>query len=162
MVARAAQKDKGWPEKWNDSEQCKNVTKKIQELRDERKDVSVPAEIDTTSSYAASWATQFNLVTRRTFTATWRDTNYLTGKFMIHVSIGLFIGFSFFKVCTPLQGLPADLAHEETELTISARQCRRRHSRTPLCTLPFPYLSTPSHSTASAQVPRLARSLGGS
>ena len=100
MVARAAQKDKGWPEKWNDSEQCKNVTKKIQELRDERKDVSVPAEIDTTSSYAASWATQFNLVTRRTFTATWRDTNYLTGKFMIHVSIGLFIGFSFFKVRT--------------------------------------------------------------
>jgi ATP-binding cassette subfamily G (WHITE) protein 2 (PDR) len=88
MVARAAQKDKDWPGKWNSSEQSKAVSKKIQELRDERKDVKVPDEIDTTSTYAASWATQFRLVTQRTFVSTWRDNNYLTGKIMIHILLG--------------------------------------------------------------------------
>jgi ABC-type multidrug transport system ATPase subunit/ABC-type multidrug transport system permease subunit len=92
-----------WSNEWRDSPENKALLAEIQQLKAERSAV-VSNESTTSSStseqheFAAPVTQQIALLTSRMFVRQWRDPSYLYGRLFTAVVIGIFNGFTFWKL----------------------------------------------------------------
>ncbi|GAW10792.1 hypothetical protein ANO14919_001270 [Xylariales sp. No.14919] len=98
-----------WNEEWRNSEQAERVIEEIDGLKRVR---SVATEAsqgakqkEAYKEYAASTWTQTVELTKRMFRQYWRDPSYLYGKFFVAVIIGIFNGFTFWKLGYSIQDM---------------------------------------------------------
>lgn len=84
-----------WNEEWRTSEQNQEVLDEIARIREERS--KIPPRQETTGKrqyeFAAPTSVQTIMLTKRLFTAYWRDPSYYYGKLFVSVIIGIFNGF---------------------------------------------------------------------
>lgn len=95
-----------WNEEWRNSEQAERVIEEIDGLKRTRS-----AATDTNQAakeyreYAASTWTQTVELTKRMFRQYWRDPSYVYGKFFVAVIMGVFNGFTFYKLGYSVQDM---------------------------------------------------------
>lgn len=94
-----------WPQVWNQSEQAKCVQAEIVRIHDERASASASEdEQSQKGEYAMPFTSQLWHVTHRSFQGFWREPSYVWAKIMLGTMSSLFIGFTFFKPDSSLQG----------------------------------------------------------
>ncbi|KAI0873533.1 ABC-2 type transporter-domain-containing protein [Hypoxylon argillaceum] len=98
-----------WNEEWRNSEQAAKVIEEIDGLKRTRSAATDPVRDAKTKDeyreYAASTWTQTVELTKRMFRQYWRDPSYLYGKFFVAVIIGIFNGFTFWKLGYSVQDM---------------------------------------------------------
>jgi ATP-binding cassette subfamily G (WHITE) protein 2 (SNQ2) len=77
-----AKTNQDWAKLWEDSDECKNVAKEIENICRDRKSAEISRFMKDQREYAMPLSTQIVAVTRRSFTSYWRDPNYLLGKYL--------------------------------------------------------------------------------
>lgn len=88
-----------WNEEWKNSEENKNMLAELAQIKESRaKEAPRGSNKKQELEFAASTMTQTILLTKRTFTAYWRDPSYLYGKLFVSVIIGIFNGFTFYML----------------------------------------------------------------
>jgi hypothetical protein len=91
-----------WSDEWRTSPENKQVLAEIQQLKEERSKAVAPsseeAKVDATHEFAAPTLTQTVLLTKRMFTRQWRAPSYIYGRLFTAVLIGIFNGFTFWKL----------------------------------------------------------------
>lgn len=93
-----------WNQEWLDSEEAKAVQTEIARIHQERSKVPVPEE-HTQKAFASPVWLQITELTHRTFRQYWRDPSYLYGKIFTAVIIGIFNGFTFWKLGDSIQDM---------------------------------------------------------
>lgn len=93
-----------WNEEWRNSKENKDLHVEIGKINAERSKLEPPA-IDTQHEYASPVWLQITMLTRRMFTQHWRDPSYLYGKLFVAVIIGIFNGFTFWKLGNTIQDM---------------------------------------------------------
>lgn len=94
-----------WHEVWKGSKEFKGLQNEIDSIHEEKKDEAPAGDTEEGHrEFAMPFNTQLYYVTQRVFQQYWRTPTYIMGKFMLGIAAGLFIGFSFFKANTTLQG----------------------------------------------------------
>lgn len=86
-----------WNEEWRKSQENQDLLKEIAQLNAEREKVATKAK-DTQYEYASPQWLQITELTRRMFTQHWRDPSYYYGKLFVAFIIGVFNGFTFWKL----------------------------------------------------------------
>ncbi|KAG4425656.1 hypothetical protein IFR04_001118 [Cadophora malorum] len=86
-----------WNKEWVNSEEAKNVLKEIEKIKSERSKVEPRAQTEQ-HEFASPVASQTVELTKRLFIQYWRDPSYLYGKLFTSVIIGIFNGFTFYKL----------------------------------------------------------------
>ncbi|KAI0884215.1 ABC-2 type transporter-domain-containing protein [Annulohypoxylon maeteangense] len=96
-----------WNEEWRNSEQAEKVLEEIDGLKRIRSTVSQGANPtkEQQMEYAASTWLQTVELTKRMFRQYWRDPSYLYGKFFTAIIIGIFNGFTFWKLGYSVQDM---------------------------------------------------------
>ncbi|KAI0541535.1 ABC-2 type transporter-domain-containing protein [Xylaria digitata] len=97
-----------WNEEWQNSEQAEKVIEEIDGLKRTRSAATEPGQDkkkEEYREYAASTWTQTVELTKRMFRQYWRDPSYLYGKFFVAVIIGIFNGFTFWKLGYSVQDM---------------------------------------------------------
>ena len=85
-----------WNEEWKNSQENKELLSEISRIHSERS--KVPAKETIEYEYASPVWLQTTMLTRRMFTQHWRDPSYYYGKLFVAVIIGIFNGFTFYKL----------------------------------------------------------------
>ncbi|KAI2628414.1 ABC-2 type transporter-domain-containing protein [Xylaria nigripes] len=97
-----------WNEEWRNSEQAQKILEEIDGLKRIRSAATEHSQ-DTKqklfTEYAASTWTQTVELTKRMFRQYWREPSYVYGKFFVAVIIGIFNGFTFWKLGNSAQDL---------------------------------------------------------
>jgi hypothetical protein len=94
-----------WPQVWNQSQQAKDVQAEISRIHDERATAATGEdEHAQQGEYAMPFTSQLWHVTYRSFQGFWREPSYVWAKIMLGTLSSLFIGFTFFKPDSSLQG----------------------------------------------------------
>jgi ABC-type multidrug transport system ATPase subunit/ABC-type multidrug transport system permease subunit len=93
--AKKAKQD--WPQIWRESKNAQDTVKEIQRIKQERGGQPNKFEQDT-RKYAMPQFEQFKAVATRIFVAYWRTPDYAIGKMMLHITTGLFNGFTFWNL----------------------------------------------------------------
>ena len=92
-----------WHHVWDRSPEAAFTAHEIQRVHQEgRNRPAVETKLHT--EYSTSWIYQTLVVTQRSAAAIWRDPTYVTAKLMMNIVAGLFIGFTFWKSPSTLQG----------------------------------------------------------
>ena len=86
-----------WNEEWKKSQENQDLLKEIAQLNAEREKVATKAK-DAQYEYASPQWLQITELTRRMFTQHWRDPSYYYGKLFVAFIIGVFNGFTFWKL----------------------------------------------------------------
>ncbi|KAI4123600.1 MAG: hypothetical protein LQ338_005192 [Usnochroma carphineum] len=86
-----------WNEEWKNSQENKDLLTEISRINSERSKAPAP-ETSTQYEYASPIWLQTRMLTRRMFTQHWRDPSYYYGKLFVAVIIGIFNGFTFYKL----------------------------------------------------------------
>ncbi|TVY85139.1 ABC transporter G family member [Lachnellula suecica] len=86
-----------WNEEWVNSEEAKAVLDEIKRINEERSKVE-PRSAGEQHEFASPVALQTVELTKRMFIQHWRDPAYLYGKLFVAVIIGIFNGFTFWKL----------------------------------------------------------------
>ncbi|RMZ87063.1 hypothetical protein DV736_g5713, partial [Chaetothyriales sp. CBS 134916] len=102
-------KHKNWDREWVNSGQNAAMPAEIQRLKSSRLAKATPKHHSDQHEYGAPILLQTYMVTKRTFTAYWRDPSYLYAKLFVSVIIGIFNGFTFFKIDNSLSSLQSRL-----------------------------------------------------
>jgi ATP-binding cassette, subfamily G (WHITE), member 2, SNQ2 len=101
-----------WNKSWLESEEYALRLKEITQLKDTRSkavaDHPRPADKKQYAFAAPVWE-QTYLLTKRTFINHWRDPSYIYGKLFVSVIIGIFNGFTFYKLDNSLASLQSRL-----------------------------------------------------
>lgn len=88
-----------WFEVWKNSKECLDTTLEIEQLTEQglkiNKEDEFNEELET--KYATSYAYQLRLVLYRTFLQMYRSLPYIMPKFILTLTGGLLVGFSFWK-----------------------------------------------------------------
>lgn len=79
-------KGKDWGDVWASSPERRERTEEIQEMITEGRGKAVSSKIDDDREYAMPLGTQISAVIHRTFVSYWRSPDYMTGKFVLHIS----------------------------------------------------------------------------
>ncbi|KAL2828234.1 ABC drug exporter AtrF [Aspergillus cavernicola] len=87
-----------WNEEWRTSEHSNAVHAEIERIHNERRSATASEEQGVQYEFAASTYTQSYLLTKRVFTQYWRDPSYYYSKLFTAVIIGIFNGFTFWKL----------------------------------------------------------------
>ncbi|KAL2131391.1 hypothetical protein VTI74DRAFT_5147 [Chaetomium olivicolor] len=95
-----------WADEWRESPENKELLAEIQQLKAERSKATEQSAADTTSTstsstqheFAAPVTQQILLLTKRMFIRQWRDPSYLYGRLFTAVVVGIFNGFTFWKL----------------------------------------------------------------
>ncbi|KAL2148272.1 hypothetical protein VTH82DRAFT_2420, partial [Thermothelomyces myriococcoides] len=95
-----------WPEEWRSSPENKALLAEIQQLKAERAGARGQQERQggdgptgpVQHEFAAPVTAQILLLTKRMFIRQWRDPSYLYGRFFTAVIVGIFNGFTFWKL----------------------------------------------------------------
>ncbi|KAJ5975960.1 hypothetical protein N7481_009667 [Penicillium waksmanii] len=96
---------KDWALVWNESQQAKGIQTEIDRIHDERASAAGSTSDEAqVGEYAMPFATQLWYVTYRSFQGFWREPSYVWAKIMLATMSSLFIGFTFFKPDSSLQG----------------------------------------------------------
>ena len=93
-----------WNKEWLGSEEHKAVVQEIARLKAERSKLAPPSR-DSQREFAASTTTQIAQLTKRMFISQWRDPSYVYSKLFVSVTIGIFVGFTFYQVGNSLAAL---------------------------------------------------------
>jgi ATP-binding cassette subfamily G (WHITE) protein 2 (PDR) len=98
---------KEWSEIWKESDEATAVYGELNRIHSEKGgEESVGADnLDATSEFAVPFWTQLHTVTYRIFQQYWRMPSYVYAKFSLGIASGLFVGFSFWKSDSSLQGM---------------------------------------------------------
>ncbi|KAJ3560733.1 hypothetical protein NPX13_g9202 [Xylaria arbuscula] len=98
-----------WNEEWRNSEQAEKVIEEIDGLKKVRSAATQNEQGSKKKAeykeYAASTWTQTVELTKRMFRQYWRDPSYLYGKLFVAVIIGIFNGFTFWKLGHSVQDM---------------------------------------------------------
>jgi len=86
-----------WNDEWLNSENAKEVKQEIQRIKSERSKVEARSAGDQ-HEFASPVALQTMELTKRLFIQYWRDPAYLYGKLFVSVIVGIFNGFTFWKL----------------------------------------------------------------
>ncbi len=86
-----------WDEEWLNSENGKEVKIETQRIKSERSRVK-PRALGEQHEFASPVVLQTTDLTKRLFIQYWRDPAYLYGKLFVSVIVGIFNGFTFFKL----------------------------------------------------------------
>ena len=93
-----------WHAVWKRSPEPAATAHEIQRVHDEGR--NRPAvETKRHTGYSTSWIHQTTVVVRRSAAAVWRDPTYVTAKLVLNIAAGLFIGFTFWKSPSTVQGV---------------------------------------------------------
>ncbi|KAK5796153.1 hypothetical protein VI817_005438 [Penicillium citrinum] len=96
---------KDWSRTWNESQEAKGIQTEISRIHDERVSATKdPSEMAQVGEYAMPFTSQVWYVTHRSFQGFWREPSYVWAKIMLATLSSLFIGFTFFKPDSSLQG----------------------------------------------------------
>ncbi|ORY85493.1 putative ABC transporter [Protomyces lactucae-debilis] len=93
--AKKAKQD--WPQIWRDSKNARETNQEIARIKQERGGQSNKFEQDT-RKYAMPAFAQAKAVFIRVFISYWRTPDYFIGKLMLHITTGLFNGFTFWNL----------------------------------------------------------------
>ena len=93
-----------WYDVWKKSPEATATTQEIQRVHKEGRG-RPPVETKLRTEYSTSWIHQTLVVSKRSAAAIWRDPTYVTAKLVMNIAAGLFIGFTFWKSPTTLQGI---------------------------------------------------------
>lgn len=89
---------KDWGDVWASSPEHEERTQEIQQMVSSRRNIEPSSKTRDDREYAMPLSTQVYTVTYRTFTAYWRDPDYMVGKFLLHIVTGLFNTFTFYHL----------------------------------------------------------------
>ena len=93
-----------WHDVWEKSPESTSTAREIQRVHQEgRNRPAVETKLRT--EYSSTWAHQTFVVAQRSAAAIWRDPTYVTAKLMLNIAAGLFIGFTFWKSPSTMQGI---------------------------------------------------------
>ena len=93
-----------WHDVWKKSPESTVVMDEIHRIHQEgRNRPAVETKLHT--EYSTSWINQTLVVTQRSAAAIWRDPTYVTAKLVLNIAAGLFIGFTFWKSPSTMQGI---------------------------------------------------------
>jgi len=101
-------KSVNWNQEWLQSDENAEILKEIRRIKAERSQ-QPPKAVGAQRSYAASTALQTYMLTKRTFLQHWRDPSYLYSKLFVSVIIGIFNGFTFYKLDNSVASLQSRL-----------------------------------------------------
>lgn len=106
LIEQGARKDlrEFWNAKWRESAENKKLTDEIQAIKEERSKIT-DDDGTLTDEFAAPVALQISLLTRRMFMTQWRQPSYIYGKLFTAVVIGIFNGFTFWKLGDTVQDM---------------------------------------------------------
>ncbi|GAM42345.1 xenobiotic-transporting ATPase [Talaromyces pinophilus] len=99
-----------WPTVWRESQEAKNIQAELDEIHAHHaatapNGAQTPeATTDGSSEFAMPFAAQLKHVVVRVFQQYWRDPQYVFAKLMLGLVSALFIGFSFFRPNSSIQG----------------------------------------------------------
>ena len=94
----------GWHDVWKKSPEAISTAQDIQRIHYEgRNRPAVQTALHT--EYSTSWIHQTIVVAKRSAAAIWRDPTYVTAKLLLNICAGLFVGFTFWKSPSSLQGV---------------------------------------------------------
>jgi len=94
----------GWHHIWKKSPEAAFTAREIQRIHQEGRN-RPPPETKLRTEYPTPWIHQTLVVAQRSAAAIWRDPTYVTAKLMMNIAAGLFIGFTFWKSPSTLQGI---------------------------------------------------------
>ncbi|KAI1658879.1 ABC-2 type transporter-domain-containing protein [Daldinia decipiens] len=96
-----------WNEEWRNSEQAQKVIEEIDGLKRIRSAVPHDNEVsnERQKEFAASTWVQTAELTKRMFRQYWRKSSYLYGRLFVAVLIGIFNGFTFWKLGNSVQDM---------------------------------------------------------
>ncbi|KAJ3579017.1 hypothetical protein NPX13_g1549 [Xylaria arbuscula] len=89
-----------WPAEWEASEERREALETMSMLEEVRCDAREKLSQEEEWGFAAPIPYQISQVTRRQLTALWRNPDYIWNKLGLHISNGLFAGFTFWKIGT--------------------------------------------------------------
>jgi len=104
IVSGDLSRDKNWNEVWLKSPEHDEVVKELERLKEKNRNQTSESEEDE-HQFAATNATQFRVVTKRASIQMWRNVDYITNKFALHIATGLLNGFSFWMLGNTYQDL---------------------------------------------------------
>ncbi|KAI1311781.1 putative ABC multidrug transporter [Xylaria venustula] len=87
-----------WPAQWEGSHERQQILDKLTVLEQVKNHGDTDMNEEEEKSFAAPIPYQISLVTRRQLTSLWRNPDYVYNKAGLHVSNGLFAGFTFFLI----------------------------------------------------------------
>ncbi|KAF9637466.1 ABC transporter-like protein [Lasiodiplodia theobromae] len=105
-AAASAEGTQKWADAWLNSPEYQTTVTEIQQLEApsrNNRNSNVPAE--EISSFALPIHKQYTAVQKRLFQQYWRSAYYIQAKIVTYVIGGLFMGFTFWKEKTSVQGL---------------------------------------------------------
>jgi ATP-binding cassette subfamily G (WHITE) protein 2 (SNQ2) len=97
-----------WNEIWTKTEGCQQVVRDIKKLQDDYAVDHKSSQGDRKvrqGDFAEPWWTQYRAFQSRLYLHYWRSPPYVMGKIMLNVVAGLFLGFTFYKEDSSVQGL---------------------------------------------------------
>ncbi|KAJ5570242.1 ABC multidrug transporter atrF [Penicillium hispanicum] len=100
-AAKATERDgkpMDWSEEWRQSEENRELLAEIERIKTERSKVPVEESSGIQYEFAAPTTVQIEQLTTRLFRQYWRDPSYYYGKLFVSVIIGIFNGFTFWKL----------------------------------------------------------------
>ncbi|KAJ5345619.1 hypothetical protein N7452_003623 [Penicillium brevicompactum] len=86
-----------WHQKWLESPEHKFMANQLDKLVSDAA-AKPPGFDDDNNEFATSLWTQTKLVTQRMSVSMYRNTDYVNNKFVLHIILGLFNGFTFWKI----------------------------------------------------------------
>jgi ATP-binding cassette subfamily G (WHITE) protein 2 (PDR) len=98
-----------WPATWTNSEERRVVKATLADMKEKLSQKTIDEDPTALDQFAAPFGLQMWAVLVRVFQQYWRTPSYLYSKTALCVGSGLFIGFSFWRAGTSLQGMQNQL-----------------------------------------------------
>ena len=112
--------NKDWHELWLESNECAEVTKKIEELVEIGSSKENVVDEELKKQFATPYMFQFYEVNKRTFYQLYRSVPYVLPKFFLNVIASLITGFSFWKANHTIVGMQNVMFSTFLTLVVSA------------------------------------------
>ncbi|KAF2097734.1 ABC multidrug transporter-like protein [Rhizodiscina lignyota] len=112
-------KGQDWGDVWDASQEKQTVSEEIQHIISSRRHASTISQTSDDREYAMPVSTQIGTVVYRSFTAYWRNPEYVVGQFMLHIFTGLFNTFTFWHLGNSQIDMQSRLFSVFMTLTIS-------------------------------------------
>lgn len=97
MIDVVSDESRDWNKIWLESREHSDMLAELDQIVKKRSHADI-STIDDGHEFAVSWLEQIKIVTTRANKSLWRNTGYVNNKFNLHIILGLFTGFSFWKV----------------------------------------------------------------
>lgn len=108
VVSGMAPEGRNWSQVWLESPEHAQLIKDLDTMVDEAA-AHPSGTIDDGHEFAATMWTQVKLVTHRMNVSLFRNTEYIDNKFLLHISLALLNGFSFWMIGDSLTDLQKNL-----------------------------------------------------